>query len=99
VSGLERHTSEQVCPGSIIEVGLSGEKVDVMTFRGSFERDVKNFAELDQAMTAAVADEDDDAVETIMNERFYHKPEMYYGAERCELAHQRHRQLTGVGTN
>ena len=28
-------------------------------------------------MKAAVADEDDDAVETIMNERFYHKPEMY----------------------
>jgi type I restriction enzyme, R subunit len=66
----------------VIEVGLSGEKVDVMTFRGSFERDVKDFAERDQAMKAAVADEDDDVVETIMNERFYHKPEMYYSPDK-----------------
>ena len=33
-------------------------------------------------MKAAVADEDDDAVETIMNERFYHKPEMYYSPDK-----------------
>ena len=26
-------------------VGPNGEKVDVMTFRGAFERDVKEFAE------------------------------------------------------
>ncbi len=66
----------------VIEVGPSGEKVDVMTFRGSFERDVKDFAERDPAMKTAVADEDDDAVETIMNERFYHKPEMYYSPDK-----------------
>jgi type I restriction enzyme R subunit len=66
----------------VIDVGLNGEKVDVLTFRGSFERDVKDFAERDQAMRAAVADEDDDAVETIMNERFYHKPEMYYSPDK-----------------
>jgi type I restriction enzyme R subunit len=62
----------------VIEVGLHGEKVDVMTFRGTFERDVKEFAERDPDLKAAVADEDDDAVETIMNERFYHQPEMFY---------------------
>jgi type I restriction enzyme R subunit len=66
----------------VIEVGVSGEKVDVMTFRGSFERDVKEFAERDAELKAAVADEDDDAVETIMNERFYHKPEMFYSADK-----------------
>lgn len=66
----------------IIEVGPNGEKVDVMTFRGSFERDVKEFAERDPEMKTAVADEDDDAVETIMNERFYHKPEMYYSPDK-----------------
>jgi type I restriction enzyme R subunit len=66
----------------IIEVGPNGEKVDVMTFRGSFERDVKEFAEKDAQMKAAVADEDDDTVETIMNERFYHKPEMYYSPDK-----------------
>src|ERR1035437_6146925 len=66
----------------VIEVGPNGEKVDVMTFRGSFERDVKDFVERDPEMKTAVADEDDDAVETIMNERFYHKPEMYYSADK-----------------
>jgi len=66
----------------VIEVGPNGEKVDVMTFRGSFERDVKDFAERDPEMKTAVADEDDDAVETIMNERFYHKPDMYYSPDK-----------------
>ena len=66
----------------VIEVGPDGEKVDVMTFRGSFERDVKEFAEADVDMSAAIADEDDDAVETLMNERFYHRPEMYYSPDK-----------------
>jgi len=66
----------------VIEVGLKGEKVDVMTFRGSFERDVKEFAERDSDMKAAIDGEDDDAVETIMNERFYHNPEMYYSPDK-----------------
>jgi type I restriction enzyme R subunit len=66
----------------VIEVGPNGEKVDVMTFRGSFERDVKVFAERDPELKMAIADEDDDAVETIMNERFYHKPEMYYSSDK-----------------
>jgi type I restriction enzyme R subunit len=66
----------------VIEVGPEGEKVDVMTFRGSFERDVRDFAEKDADMQAAVADEDDDAVETLMNERFYHQPRMYYSPDK-----------------
>lgn len=66
----------------IIEVGPRGEKVDIMTFRGSFERDVKTFTERDAEMKKAVASEDDDAVETIMNERFYHRPEMFYSPDK-----------------
>jgi len=41
------------------------EKVDVMTFRGSFERDVQDFAQADSEFKKAVEEEDDDAVETI----------------------------------
>lgn len=67
---------------AVIEVGPNGEKVDIMTFRGSFERDVNDFTERDTEMKTAVADEDDDAVETIMNERFYHKPEMFYSVDK-----------------
>jgi type I restriction enzyme R subunit len=74
--------TDTVISREIIEVGPNGEKVDIMTFRGSFERDVKEFAEQDQEMKAAIADEDDDVVETIMNERFYHKPEMYYSPDK-----------------
>lgn len=66
----------------VIEVGPNGEKVDIMTFRGSFEREVKAFVEADAEMSVAVAEEDDDAVETIMNERFYHKPEMFYSPDK-----------------
>lgn len=66
----------------VVEVGAEGEKVDVMTFRGSFERDVKEFVDRDPEMKAAVADEDDDAVETIMSERFYHQPDMYYSPDK-----------------
>ena len=47
-------------------VGPNGEKVDVMTFRGSFERDMKEFVEQDPDLKAAVEAEDDDAIETIM---------------------------------
>ena len=75
--GTDTLTSREV-----IEVGPEGEKVDVMTFRGSFERDVRDFVERDPDMKAAVADEDDDTVETLMNERFYHRPKMYYSPDK-----------------
>lgn len=75
--GADTMTSREV-----IEVGPAGEKVDVMTFRGSFERDVREFTERDPDMKAAVADEDDDAVETLMNERFYNRPKMHYSPDK-----------------
>ncbi|MEP6891455.1 MAG: hypothetical protein ABI955_12255, partial [Nitrospirota bacterium] len=55
-------------------VGPNGEKVDVMTFRGGYERDIKEFVEKTPALKAAVDAEDDDVIETILNERFYHRP-------------------------
>ena len=66
----------------VIEVGPDGEKVDVMTFRGSFERDVKNFTEQDMEMETAVEEEDDDTVEIIVNERFFHRPKMFYSQDK-----------------
>jgi type I restriction enzyme R subunit len=63
-------------------IGPNGEKVDVMTFRGSFERDVAAFAKKDANFKDAVEEEDDDAVETILQERFFHKPEMYYSSDK-----------------
>jgi type I restriction enzyme, R subunit len=63
-------------------IGPNGEKVDVMTFRGSFERDVAEFAKKDSHFKDAVEDEDDDAIETILQERFFHKPEMYYSSDK-----------------
>jgi len=66
----------------VIEVGPDGEKVDIMTFRGSFERDVKEFTEQDVEMKTAVEEEDDDAVEIIVNERFFHRPKMFYSQDK-----------------
>lgn len=63
-------------------IGPNGEKVDVMTFRGSFERDVAELAKKDPDFRDAVDEEDDDAVESILQERFFHKPEMFYSPDK-----------------
>lgn len=63
-------------------IGPNGEKVDVMTFRGSFERDVVNFTGKDSEFKEAVETEDDDSIETILQQRFFHKPEMFYSSDK-----------------
>jgi type I restriction enzyme R subunit len=68
-------------------VGPNGEKVDIMTFRGGYERDIKEFVEKTPALKAAVEVEDDDAIETILNERFYHRPEMYYSTDKLIVSY------------
>lgn len=68
-------------------IGPNGEKVDVMTFRGSFERDLKEFAEADPDLNQAVDAEDDDAIETILQERFYHRPEMFYAPDKLIISY------------
>jgi type I restriction enzyme R subunit len=68
-------------------VGPNGEKVDVMTFRRSFERDLKEFAEINPDLQEAVETEDDDAIETILQERFYHRPEMFYAPDKLVISY------------
>jgi type I restriction enzyme R subunit len=80
--GVDRVVSEE-----IRIVGPDGEKVDVMTFRGSFERDVREFDRTDGDFHEAVETEDDDAVETIMDERFYYRPEMFYSPDKLVLSY------------
>ncbi len=71
----------------VVEVGPDGEKVDLMTFRGSYERDLKDFANRTPEFTEAVDTEDDDTVEVIMNERFYHKPKMFYSPDKLIISY------------
>jgi type I restriction enzyme R subunit len=68
-------------------VGPNGEKVDIMTFRGSYERDIKDFVEKTPTLKAAVEVEDDDVIETIVNERFYHRPEMFYSPDKLIVSY------------
>ena len=68
-------------------VGPDGEKVDVMTFRGGYERDIREFVESTPELKAAIEAEDDDAVETIVNEQFYHRPTMYYSPDKLILSY------------
>lgn len=68
-------------------IGPNGEKVDVMAFRGSFERDLKEFAEIDPDLQGAVESEDDDAIETILQERFYHRPGMFYAPDKLIISY------------
>lgn len=63
-------------------IGPNGEKVDVMTFRGGYERDIRDFVQRTPELKAAIDAEDDDAVETIVNERFYHRPKMFYSPDK-----------------
>jgi type I restriction enzyme R subunit len=68
-------------------VGPDGEKVDVMTFRGGYERDIREFVASTPELKAAVEAEDDDTVETIVNEQFYHRPEMFYSPDKLILSY------------
>jgi type I restriction enzyme R subunit len=68
-------------------VGLDGEKVDVMTFRGSFEKDVADLSAADPRFKQAVADEDDDTVDEIVTERLLNKPDMYYTPGKLVLSY------------
>jgi type I restriction enzyme R subunit len=79
--------TDAIVSREVIEVGQDGEKVDIMTFRGTFERDIKEFVASEPAMQAAIEEEDDDAVETLMNELFYHKPKMYYSPDKLIRAY------------
>jgi len=68
-------------------VGPDGEKVDVMTFRGGYERDIREFVASTPELKAAVEAEDDDTVETIVNEQFYHRPEMFYSPDKLIMSY------------
>ena len=80
--GIDRIVSQEVRI-----VGPNGEKVDVMAFRGSFERDLKEFVDDDPDLKEAVESEDDDAIETILQERFYHRPEMFYAPDKLIVSY------------
>jgi type I restriction enzyme R subunit len=68
-------------------IGPDGEKVDVMTFRGSYENDIKQFVETTPDLKAAVEIEDDDAIETIVTQQFYNRPEMFYSPDKLILSY------------
>ncbi|MDD2923507.1 MAG: DEAD/DEAH box helicase family protein, partial [Anaerolineales bacterium] len=73
---------DKVLSTEVHVVGPDGEKVDVMTFRGAFERDLREFAEQSAELQQAVENEDDDVVETILQEQFFHRPEWYYSPDK-----------------
>jgi len=79
--------ADKIVSQDIRLVGPTGEKVDVMTFRGSFERDLRDFAEGAPDLVDAVDTEDDDAIESILQERFFHRPEMFYAPHRLVLSY------------
>jgi type I restriction enzyme R subunit len=68
-------------------VGPAGEKVDVMTFRGGYERDIQEFVKRTPKLQAAIESEDDDTVETIVNERFFYRPKMYYSPDKLVISY------------
>lgn len=79
--------TDRIVSQEIRVIGPNGEKVDVMTFRGSFERDLREFVEYDLGLKEAVKAEDDDAIESILQERFYHRPEMFYAPDKLIVSY------------
>ena len=80
--GVDRIVSQEVRI-----VGPDGEKVDVMTFRGAFERDITDFEAKNPDLHEAVETEDDDAIETILQQRFYYRPEMFYAPDKLIVSY------------
>lgn len=78
---------DELITREVVEVGPDGEKVDLMTFRGSYEKDLKDFVSKTPDLKEAISDEDDDAIETIINERFYHRPKMYYSPDKLIISY------------
>ena len=68
-------------------VGPEGEKVDVMTYRGRFEKQLSEFAEASPDLMVAIEEEDDDVIEEILNERFFYRPEDYFSADKLTKAY------------
>lgn len=68
-------------------VGPDGEKVDVMTFRGGYERDIREFVASTPELKAAVEAEDDDTVEAIVSKGFYNRPEMFYSPDKLIMSY------------
>ena len=68
-------------------VGPEGEKVDVMTYRGRFEKELSEFVKATPDFKAAIDDEDDDRIEEILNERFLNKAENYFSTEKLIKAY------------
>src|ERR1035437_2560984 len=68
-------------------VGPNGEKVDVMTFRGGYERDMREFVAGLPELKAAVEAEDDDTVEAIVSKGFYNRPEMFYSPDKLIISY------------
>ncbi len=48
---------------------------------------MKEFDRADGEFHTAVEDQDDDAVETLMDERFFYRPEMFYSPEKLVLSY------------
>lgn len=63
-------------------IGPEGEKVDIFTFRGAFEHDIRVFAKQNPEFQEAVDKEDDEKIEEILEEMFFNKPEMYYSTNK-----------------
>jgi len=58
-----------------------------MTFRGTFERDLTAFADKEPELKKAADAEDEDTIETILQERFFHRPEMFYSIDKLIKAY------------
>ena len=68
-------------------VGPEGEKVDVMTYRGRFEKQLTEFIESSPEIQRAINDEDDDRIEEELSENFLYRPREYFAIDKLNKAY------------
>ena len=71
----------------LIEVGNKGQKVDYMTFRGEFEKELNDVKKNNSNFRNALDEEDLERIDTIIKEEIFDKPEMYFNKERLNEAY------------
>ena len=68
-------------------VGPEGEKVDIMTYRGRFEKQLHEYIESSPEIQQAIDEEDDDRIEDNLSENFLFRPTEYFAIDKLNKAY------------
>jgi type I site-specific restriction endonuclease len=71
----------------LVEVGSKGQKVDYMTFRGEFEKELHTINRSNDDFKKAINEENLERIDEIIKEEIFDKAEMYFNKKRLNQAY------------